>query len=75
MRLYRNCKSQLFILGYFWSARECSRDLAAFLDHNRPATKGNTAIELGCGHGLPGVMALTVLRYNLVVFSDFNENV
>lgn len=50
---------------------EGSRDLAQYInDQSFPATR---AIELGCGHGLPGLIAL--LQGAEVHFSDYNKEV
>lgn len=58
---------------------ECSLDLAQFMLHdtrNRilPFPSSSSVIELGCGHGVPGLVALK-LGYSSVVFSDLNEQV
>jgi hypothetical protein len=54
---------------------ECSKDLCNFL----PPYVGSydltnlKVLELGCGHGLPGLYFL--LRNSLVVFQDFNQEI
>lgn len=58
---------------------ECSLDLAQFMLHDNwnrilPSPSSSSAIELGCGHGVPGMVALK-LGYRSVVFSDLNEQV
>lgn len=56
---------------------ECSVDLALWLVRMRaelPAPSTSSALELGCGHGLPGIVALQ-LGYHQVVFSDLNSEV
>jgi len=37
---------------------ECSLDLVDFIAQNANDFKGKTVLELGCGQGLPGVMAM-----------------
>lgn len=56
---------------------ECSVDLTALLLQNQcnlPDLTSCRAIELGCGHGFPGVAALR-LGCTKVVFSDLNAEV
>jgi len=58
---------------------ECSLDLAQFLLHDTlnnilPPSSSSSVIELGCGQGVPGMVALK-LGYRSVVFSDLNEQV
>ena len=36
---------------------------------------GSTVLELGCGHGLPGAAAISLLAPSRCVFSDLNEEV
>ena len=55
---------------------ECAVDLAAFVAAELPAeavAPGQRVLELGCGHGLPGVVAL--LRGAHVDFIDYNIEV
>lgn len=55
---------------------ECSRDLADFVVNSRDDfIRKTSAIELGCGHGLPGIAALSIIGFSAVVFSDFNAEV
>lgn len=58
---------------------ECSLDLAQFMLRDTsnqilPSPSTSSVIELGCGHGVPGMVALK-LGYRSVVFSDLNEQV
>jgi hypothetical protein len=56
---------------------ECSTDLTAFLFENKtslPSPASSKVLELGCGHGFPGISALK-LGYQQVVFSDLNGDV
>jgi hypothetical protein len=58
---------------------ECSLDLAQFMlretrNQILPSPSTSSVIELGCGHGVPGMVALK-LGYRGVVFSDLNEQV
>jgi hypothetical protein len=56
---------------------EGSLDLVEFMLTNRsilPATGNGRVIELGCGHGFPGIAAIS-MGYRSVSFSDFNEDV
>ncbi|RYH18013.1 class I SAM-dependent methyltransferase [archaeon] len=55
---------------------ECSVDLAIFLNENRHDLQLNSSsrvLELGCGHGIPG-MVLLQLGYK-VTFTDLNADV
>lgn len=56
---------------------ECSVDLTVLLMSQKcslPSPGASRAIELGCGHGFPGIAALK-LGYQQVVFSDLNGEV
>lgn len=56
---------------------ECSVDLAVLLlqkKHQLPSPATGRVIELGCGHGFPGIAALQ-LGYQHVMFSDLNSEV
>lgn len=56
---------------------ECSVDLAIFILQRKcqlPDHGAGRVIELGCGHGFPGIAALKV-GYTKVVFSDLNAEV
>lgn len=55
---------------------ECSLDLVQYLlqTWNSKNCLKDCVLELGCGHGLPGIAALS-LGYSLVVFLDFNDYV
>ena len=56
---------------------ECSIDLTTLLreqKYNLPQPDISSVIELGCGHGFPGIAALQ-LGYKHVVFSDLNAEV
>ena len=62
---------------------ECSVDLAQYLLHlhpphvptNNTVDRGPALLELGCGHGLPGIAALRYLGYRAAVFNDLNSEV
>ena len=45
-----------------------------FISANREKFCGKKVLEIGCGQGLPGVMALKCGAEE-VVFQDFNEEV
>ncbi len=56
---------------------ECSVDLAAYLfqhHHQLNVTLDSNILELGCGHGIPGITLLQC-GYENVVFSDLNADV
>ena len=54
---------------------DCSFDLVDYVFQNGAARfAGKRVIELGCGQGLPGIMALKVGAAK-VVFQDFNAEV
>lgn len=56
---------------------ECSVDLGKFMTESQETLdhlKGARVLELGCGHGLPGVCAL-LLGAASVDFQDYNEDV
>ncbi len=56
---------------------ECSIDLTRYIlstPEIAPANSSSAAMELGCGHGFPGIAAL-IKRFPVVIFTDFNENV
>ena len=52
---------------------ECSIDLVNYFLGRTDLHRGSV-LELGCGHGLPGVAAM-LKGCRPVVFSDFNDNV
>ncbi|GFT75265.1 histidine protein methyltransferase 1 homolog [Nephila pilipes] len=52
---------------------ECSIDLAQFLCENTCIHTGDVILELGCGIGLPGLVAY--LCGGLVTFQDYNSEV
>jgi Lysine methyltransferase len=57
---------------------ECSYDLAEILmkSTNLLSYKPKRILELGCGHGVPGIIASKVLDdITEIVFSDFNSEV
>lgn len=57
---------------------ECSYDLAGILANstNLLSYKPKRILELGCGHGVPGIFASKLLdEISEVVFSDFNSEV
>jgi predicted nicotinamide N-methyase len=58
---------------------EGSVDLTAFIIENRDTLLlgdlDRSVLELGCGHGLPGIAALSAMDCDRAVFSDFNESV
>lgn len=56
---------------------ECSVDLAIFILQRKcqlPLEATGRVVELGCGHGFPGIAALKV-GYKKVLFSDLNAEV
>ena len=54
---------------------DCSFDLVDYVYQNGAEKfAGKRVIELGCGQGLPGIMALKV-GASRVVFQDFNAEV
>lgn len=58
---------------------ECSNDLVKYLldDKNmilKKNIKNQNVLELGCGHGFPGITALKI-GYSKVIFSDMNREV
>lgn len=56
---------------------ECSLDLGKFMTESQETLnhlKGARVLELGCGHGLPGICAL-LLGAASVDFQDYNEDV
>jgi len=64
---------------------ECSVDLAQYLIHHHTqhqtqqaqgqAQAAPSLLELGCGHGLPGIAALRYLGYRRAIFNDLNSEV
>eukprot|EP00761_Pharyngomonas_kirbyi_P007599 gb/GECH01007609.1/.p1 GENE.gb/GECH01007609.1/~~gb/GECH01007609.1/.p1 ORF type:complete len:315 (+),score=83.00 gb/GECH01007609.1/:1-945(+) len=52
---------------------ECSIDLCKFILDRRIDLKGKRVMELGCGHGLPGILALKMGAN--VIFQDYNQEV
>ena len=53
---------------------ECTKDLINYLRAHREAVEGKRVLELGCGHGLPGIVCIA-LGAREVVFQDYNEEV
>jgi hypothetical protein len=56
---------------------ECSIDLMTYMVENKcslPPVATSSVIELGCGHGFPGIVALQ-MGYKKVLFSDLNAEV
>jgi hypothetical protein len=56
---------------------ECSIDLLTYMIENKdslPPIATSSVIELGCGHGFPGIVALQ-FGYQKVLFSDLNAEV
>ena len=43
---------------------ECSLSLAIYLKDQGVSFSNKTVLELGCGHGVPGVLAINVLSFN-----------
>ena len=57
---------------------ECSIDLADFIIkmNDTLVPSGSAVLELGCGHGLPGIAAVLKFREaGIFVFTDFNREV
>lgn len=52
---------------------ECSLDLAEYVESHLRITEDNTVLELGCGAGLPGLIAC--IRGAAVHFQDYNRQV
>jgi predicted nicotinamide N-methyase len=56
---------------------ECSLDLCRYIWDRRDCFKVGTALELGCGHGLPGCLVLRIGLQNdgitRILFTDFND--
>ena len=56
---------------------ECSLDLCRYIWSRRDSMKIRCALELGCGHGLPGCLLLRIGFqsgcHTNVLFSDFND--
>lgn len=54
---------------------ECSLDLVEYIYEAFGSSREiKSALELGCGHGLPGVAAANC-GFSPIVFSDFNDDV
>ena len=53
---------------------ECSLDLVKFIKELPTLVKDKVVLEIGCGQGLPGVMALKC-GASSVIFQDFNAEV
>ncbi len=55
---------------------ECSLDLVNYMYENQSGLPGtnSSVLELGCGHGYPGIAALK-LGFSSVLFSDLNAEV
>ena len=53
---------------------DCSIDLVHYIARNIDIVKGKTILEIGCGQGLPGVLALK-LGSTEVCFQDYNPEV
>ncbi|CAI4229094.1 unnamed protein product [Auanema sp. JU1783] len=51
---------------------ECSIDLCNLIEQNKDTIKDKTVIELGCGAGLPGILA-SIVGAKHVTFQDFND--
>jgi predicted nicotinamide N-methyase len=54
---------------------ECAVDLVAYLARDDVTVKGRRVLELGCGHGLPGVWCLARGEAASVMFQDNSEQV
>ncbi|KAN0011713.1 hypothetical protein ACTFIU_007279 [Dictyostelium citrinum] len=52
---------------------ECSIDIINYLFEEGIDLKGKKVLEIGCGHGLPGIYCL--LNGSIVTFQDYNEEV
>jgi len=52
---------------------ECAIDVINYLIDNKIDLKGKRVLEIGCGHGLPGIYCL--LNGAHVTFQDYNEEV
>lgn len=53
---------------------ECSIDLVEYMKQHLQTLDLTSVLELGCGHGLPGIFALKNGATN-VVFNDYNAQV
>ncbi|WAQ94953.1 MET18-like protein [Mya arenaria] len=53
---------------------ECSLDLAKYLDSCPDSLAGKTVLELGCGAGIPGIVAIKH-GASLLHFQDYNPEV
>ncbi len=53
---------------------ECALDLISFLHHSGFHADGLSILDLGCGHGLPGIFCLNQSARH-VAFQDFNADV
>jgi hypothetical protein len=57
---------------------ECSKDLAKIISEKACVLPDNpkTVLELGCGHGIPGIISMVTFEdLTDVIFSDFNSEV
>eukprot|EP01101_Sappina_pedata_P008298 TRINITY_DN4562_c0_g1_i1.p1 TRINITY_DN4562_c0_g1~~TRINITY_DN4562_c0_g1_i1.p1 ORF type:complete len:317 (+),score=79.71 TRINITY_DN4562_c0_g1_i1:3-953(+) len=54
---------------------ECAIDLIEYMREVNFSLEGKIVLELGCGHGLPGIYALVHGKAKQVIFQDYNEEV
>lgn len=54
---------------------ECSADLCNYMLSIQEKFKRQCVLELGCGHGLPGIISLYCCGSNFVYFQDYNDEV
>jgi SAM-dependent methyltransferase len=62
---------ELTLVTQGYSVWECSVDLAAYLASTTDLVANKRVLELGCGHGLPGIMC-SVNQASTTVFQDLN---